>query len=410
MQKSSADNEDMLGVPQNEDEVITSAFHDLFFQEDDITRCVPQVVDEKPWGEQNYFNYDSCVKSSVYNKLYQKQDHFKLTTLQQNNVGVCWLPLAGPVNDILQTIDFFFTDEKIDFSKPSPSEFVGYLFKGVTYALFNLLVYIREEDGLPGLRLRRLDGDAFLTTEVFMALREQLIKQDLVSEKNDPWRLDLDEEDLEDLEDLEEDDGEEMGDEEDLNLIEDPMYLELENDTGLIDYWMHDILESEYLDQRLYTLMTMAHNSEKSENLKLMLNHSNGKLLKSIMKVMEENSTNLPMIRSCVRTLNNIISGAENVNISWTMVKLMCECFLTWSQPCDKAFSYHRPVANSVGIQSELASSLGQLATRMNCDAPTEIRDSIEEVQIWLENERGFCHPEARENLEFFVQETISCR
>jgi len=450
MERSYADDSDNLGVPSRGWVEEENHSFDFFSPDDEdvVLRCVPKKRDdpsvlreaqprhffydqdeylgvpyyrEKPQG----IAYNPNTKPFVDNNIvgpYNPQS--KLKKLNEQDVGTYWFPLQGPMDTILQIISFFFTDKKIDVSNPSFGEFVGYLFGSATYAHFNLLVYQREEDDQTGVRLRRLNGDAFLTTKTFRALHDELVKENLVFEESDPWNADIDDGgefdsdlDIDEIAPLSDDEEEEeMLEFGILNLVETtPMplqHLDLKNDPGLIDYWMDDLLENEYLDQRLHTLLMMAHNSENTENLELMLSHAEEKVFASIKKVMEEDSANLPMIRSCVRTLHNIICGKENVTISWDMVKMMCECLLTWSQSQEtQPFSYARPVSNSSGIQTDLAVSLNKVVKTMSGDVPEEAKHSIEEIRTWLEDEGSFnlCHAEARDNLECFVENAISC-
>lgn len=420
MEPSYADNSDNLGAPSRR--WVEEENHSFdFFSPDpaEVVRCVPKKRDDHQ--PLQFFN----KQNPKINKSFNPDPGLKLKTLDEQDVDSCWLPLQGPVDTIIQIIMFFFTEKKIDVSNPSYGEFVGYLFSEATYALFNLLVYKREKDGQTGVRLRRLNGDAFLTTKTFRALRDELIKENLVFEENDPWVPDIDDDGEFDSEDLDEfaplSDEEE---EEDIEILEfgvknfdfygqsPSQHLELKNDPGLIDYWMNDILENEYLDQRLHTLLLMAHNSGNTENLKLMLNHAKERLFASIMKVMEEDCANLPMIRPCVQTLHNIICSTNDVTISWDLVKMMCECLLTWSQSQEtQPFSYARPVSNSSRIQTDLAVSLSEVVKTMSGDVPEETKLIIEEMRMWLENESSvnLCHPEARDNLERFVENAIVC-
>lgn len=398
MRRSTANSQTMLNATYIDQD------DDFFWDEDDVERGVA-IVDDKS----SFFSGSRKFgKSQNISRKKNEGGEHQLKTFSQQDVGICWLPLDGSVSAILALLNDFYTEKKIGFSNPTPNEFVGYLFKEASYALFNLMVYIREEDGLPGLRITRLSGDAFLTTEMFVELRNKLLYEDLVSAENDPWSADLEE-----YFDEEYDFCSESENEEELEIQAPFKYLQLEMDTGLIDYWIHDLLENEYFDQRLNTLMMMAHNSENLKNLELMLSHSDGKLFEGILKVMEEENKNLPTVLSCVRTLHNIISGSENVNVSWDMVKMMCDCLLTWSQNQEnKKFSYNRPVTNSTEIQTTLASSLGQLIEKMQGEAPSDLVNSVDEVQYWLDTERDLCHPEARENLELFVEkfDAIACR
>jgi len=436
MERSYADDSDNLGVPSTG--WVEEDHHSFdFFSPDheEVRRSAPKKLDDQhgylgvsPYHEnpQDFCYYGNQTYEKNYDNGSFHPDKRKptcLKTLNEQDVGTCWLPLQGPLNTILQIISFFFTDNKIDVSNPSYGEYVGYLFSEATYAFFNLLVYRREEDGQMGVRLRRLNGDAFLTTKTFRALRDELIKENLVFEESDPWNPDIDDggefdsEDIDEIAPLSDDEEEEeLLDFGILNLVDTiPMplqHLDLKNDPGLIDYWMNDLLENEYLDQRLHTLLMMAHNSENTENLELMLSRDKERVFASIKKVMEEDSANLPMIRSCVRTLHNIICGKENVTISWDMVKMMCECLLTWSQSQEtQPFSYARPVSNSSGIQTDLAVSLNKVVKTMPGGVPEEAKLSIEEIRAWLEDEGSFnlCHAEARDNLEMFVENAISC-
>jgi len=407
MQREYVDDEDWLSVHDDVERHVPTPLDEAFFQHDDVERHVPTPLHER--GLACAAAYGPTEKELNF-ILSPPKPEPPLPTLSEQEVGICWLPLKDDVEDILETILDFFTEQKIDFSNPTPYEFVGYLFKETAYAFFHLLVYKREEDGLPGVRIRRLAGDAFLTCEMFKALRLQLVNYELVEMENDHLahfddqgdNLDDYFSDLEQLEEIEDEEEEAV----EINLIDKPTsYLKLANDISMIEYWIHDISDSEYIDQKLYTLMMMAHNTEVYENIDLIMKHSGGKLFPSLMKVLEEDTKSLPMIRSCVRTLNNIIHGSENIDISWEMVKTMCECLLAWSQDNqNNKFSYDRPVSNSCGIQNDLASTLGHLNKYMNGEAPSEIQSVIEEVQMWLENDSDLCDPEARDKLGIFVE------
>jgi len=174
----------------------------------------------------------------------------------------------------------------------------------------------------------------------------------------------------------------------------------------MIDFWLDDLLENEYFDQQLNTMMSLAHNSENVENVQLMMEYSDGKLFEGINKVMED-SKSFPMVRSCAKTVENIMNNSD-ANVSWPLVKTMCDSLLFWSENTEnKKFSYNQPIRNSPEIQTTLASSLTHFVEKFNEDNANEVpeymKESIE-VQMWLENERSVCCPEARENLEYFVQ------
>jgi len=114
------------------------------------------------------------------------------------------------------------------------------------------------------------------------------------------------------------------------------------------------------------------------------------------------------MVRSCAKTVQNIMSNSD-ANISWDLVKTMCDALLFWSEDSEsKTFSYNQPIRNSPEIQTTLASSLNDFVEKFNgenvTEVPEELKYSIDEVQMWLKDERSICHPEARDNLEYFVQ------
>jgi hypothetical protein len=330
-----------------------------------------------------------------------------LPFISQEEVGSCWLPLVGPCLALFEAVTEFLDDNLITYAQPRNSEFVGFLFQDFRYAFFQIVFYYREEDKMPALKVTRLSGDGFLTSDMFKGLREYLVSQELICEENAPWTKDVDDEDYEYIEgSLSDNEDMEIEDEEELPM-ELPNHLQLKYDTGMIDFWLDDLLENEYFDQQLNTMMSMAHNTEIEENVQLMMEHSDGKLFEGINKVMED-SKSFPMVRSCAKTVENIMNNSD-ANVSWPLVKTMCDSLLFWSENTEnKKFSYNQPIRNSQEIQTTLASSLTHFVEKFNEDNANEVpeymKESIDEVQMWLENERSVCCPEARENLEYFVQ------
>jgi hypothetical protein len=383
-----------------EDTLAASMFED----EEDNHRSVG--LNFEAFGNNNLITDPKQPRKNVATQVVESQaQDFGLIKITEQEVGLSWLPLVGPVLALLESISIFLQDNQIAYSNARPSEFAGYLFKDTSYAFFQIVVYLRAEDGTPALKITRLTGDAFLTAEMFTGLREYLISQELVCEENDPWNKDID--------DFEYLDGS-LSDDEDNNMEEEPTmelskYLQLKYDTNMIDFWVHDMLENEYYDQKLNTMMMLAHNSENLENVQLMLEHSDGKLFEGITKVMEDSSKSFPMMRSCAKTVQNIMCNSE-ANVSWDLVKTMCDALLFWSKDSEsKQFSYNQPIRNSPEIQTTLASSLNSFVQKFNggvnaSEVPEYMKESIEDVQMFLKNERSICAPEARENLEYFVE------
>jgi len=327
-----------------------------------------------------------------------------VTKLSEDEVGNQWIPLVGDasVPSIAKTIEYFLTVSKITFAIFGPLEFVGYLMKETSCAFFQIVIYIREEDNLPALKITRLNGDAFILSDMYKQLREYMVSRKLVSEENDPWCRDVESyEFLDGLPNLSDDESEDEMEEPTEKISK---FLQLKYDLDMIPFWMNDMLENPYYDQKLHTMMTVAHNSENVENVRLMLEHSEGKFFEGVNNVLKD-CKSFPMARSCAKTIENIMANSD-ANIDWPLVNTICDNLLLWSEDPETKPTYNRPIRYSKEIQTTLASSLNQFVERFDSEntseVPEYVKDKFDDVRTWLENER--CAPEAFENMEYFVQ------
>merc|ERR1719436_621577 len=203
-------------------------------------------------------------------------------------------------------------------------------------------------------------------------------------------------------EDFSDDENEEM-EIETTKMPEISTFLQLEKDPELILRWLYNMLESRYVDQKLHTMMMVSYNSEKPENVQLMLEHSQGKIIDGVNQVMKD-CKSYPMARSCAKTIENIMSNSD-VNIDWPFVNTICDSLFEWSRDSDE-FSYNQPIRNCPEIQTTLASSLKIFVERFDSknisEAPQYVKEKIKEVENWV-NES--CASEAMEDMEFFLQE-----
>jgi len=394
MEESFTDVDDVLGVGIEEQDEPTF----FFDEEEENYRCVQLDLVEHN-DQLNRENYPSKNQTNE-NK---PEEIRRPATLSEDEVGNQWIALVGDVPTIAEGIEHFLTDSAITFAVFGLFEFVGYLFKDSSYAFFQIVVYTREEDNTLALKITRLSGDAFIISDMYKQLREYMLSRELVSEENDPWCKDVESyECLDGLPNLSDDESDEEEMEEPTPISK---FLQLKYDLDMVPFWMNDMLENPYYDQKLHTMMTVAHNSENVENVQLMLEHSEGKFFEGVNNVLKD-SKSFPMARSCAKTIENIMANSD-ANIDWPLVNTICDNLMLWSEdPKSKPPTYNRPIRNSTEIQTTLASSLNQFTERFDSEntseVPEYVKDKIDEVKTWLENDR--CAPEAFANMECFVQ------
>lgn len=381
MEESFRDNDDVLRVTIEEEEGPYRSVHEVLVEHDILNR------ENQPTKIETVGN---TVGINEPGKLCEDE------------AGVQWIPLVEDVSAIAEGIEDFLTESAITFAIFGLFEFVGYLFKGSSYAFFQIVIYIREEDDVPALKITRLSGDAFIISDMYKQLREYMLSRALVSEENDPWCKDVESfEFLDGLPNLSDDESEDEMEEPTRKFSK---FLQLKYDLDMIQFWMNDMLENPYYDQKLHTMMTVAHNSENVENVRLMLEHSEGKFFEGVNNVLKD-CKSFPMARSCAKTIENIMANSD-ANIDWPLVNTICDNLLLWSEDSESKPTYNRPIRNSTEIQTTLASSLNQFVERFDSEntseVPEYVKDKFDDVKMWLENDR--CAPEAFENMECFVQ------
>jgi hypothetical protein len=297
--------------------------------------------------------------------------------------GICSLPLKGNLPEIVNAIHNHLDEQKIGFSKPRKSEFVGYLFEQAAYAFFQLVVFMRTKEDLPGLKLRKLDGDTYLSADMFFKVREMLKANGMLDTENDQWSaMDEDTEIDENLANLSdtEDDGEQKGE-------EPSKYLELEHDVGVVAHWVQELEEGNADDEKLNAALLMGHNSENEKNALIMDQHSDGKLVPALTKVMNTEKNSLAMVRACLRTLHNLLMLVENLNVGMDEIRTVLNTLLTWNKQ-NASFSYSRPVPNSKEVQKLAADSLDRLMDKVEGqNIPEDVQGMFDEVRVWLESD-----------------------
>jgi len=291
--------------------------------------------------------------------------------------------LKGSLPEIVSAIHNHLDEHKIGFSKPRKSEFVGYLFEKATYAFFQLVVFMRMKEDLPGLKLRKLDGDTYLSADMFFKVREMLKANNMLDTEHDQWSaMDEDTEIDENLANLSdtEDDGEQKGE-------EPSRYLELEHDVGVVAHWVQELEEGDADDEKLNAALLMGHNSENEKNALIMDQHSDGKLVPALTKVMNTEKNSLAMVRACLRTLHNLLMLVENLNVGMDEIRTVLNTLLTWNKQ-NASFSYSRPVPNSKEVQKLAADSLDRLMDKVEGqNVPEDVQGMFDEVRVWLESD-----------------------
>jgi hypothetical protein len=315
--------------------------------------------------------------------------------MSMSDAGICSLPLVGDLPEIVQAIHTHLEESNIGFSKPRKSEFVGYLFEQAKYAFFQLVVFMRTQEKLPGLKLRKLDGDTYLSADMFFKVREMLKNNDMIDTENDQWNaMDEDTEIDENLANLSdtEDDGAQK---------EEPSkYLELEHDVGVVSHWVDELETTDVLDEKLNTALLLSHNSEILGNAIIMDQHSDGKLIPALTKIMNTEKNSLAMVRACLRTLHNLVTLVENLNVGVDEVRTVLNTLLAWNNSQAK-FSYSRPVPNSKEVQRLAAGTLDRLMDKVaGQELPADVVSLFGNVRTWLGSDEADIDQQAATQLK----------
>jgi len=233
---------------------------------------------------------------------------------------------------------------------------------------------------------------------MFFELRKVLVNEDMVDLESDQW-IGLDNE--EEIEDL----GNISDTESDGAAGEEPnRYLELENDVGIIEHWVKDLKSNAIVDEKLNTALLCSHNSEISNNAKLMVVHSNGQLLDALTTIIVNPKNSLALVRACCRTLLNVVKLVPEVSAGWKEVKAVLDTVLSWNTE-NENFTYERPVSNSKDIQRLTGATVALLKDRLDASkAPEDVKATTLEIKDWLEKSGSDIDPDAAENFTTFIE------
>eukprot|EP00494_Astrolonche_serrata_P024638 UN24897 len=150
-------------------------------------------------------------------------------------------------------VETYLEKNQNDFHKPNPSTFLGYQFGQSKQACFKL-EFVNIKDQL-ALVCYRMEGDAFLLTNFFDGLK-----------KGCSWDEKTEEEDDDDWFDDDEDEDDELSQ----AIKTNQFYLKMENDSQLMKTWLSNLNGDCSADDTKSTLLLMAWNIKRKENLQEM--------------------------------------------------------------------------------------------------------------------------------------------
>lgn len=350
--------------------------------------------------------------------------HLKEMPLDTMDLMRCPVAEDAPFSEVSAFIDewIFERDVPLAFYQIHPSEWVGYLFERHGHSMVRIeLVRERGRDAV-WLVVTRLSDSAFVAARGYYELCKRLSELGYINEEEIPFDEEGDSSDFSYSSDGEsEDDDEEnedyvmvdnvnsvmveaeqVSDDEDESDFSD--YLRLWTDDRLINSWVNVLKHGRNATDVLSIISLISHNSELPRNVEVM--RRNPDLIACILHVLKEENEeycyNLPMVRYCVKAIENMLTSLED-DLTWEATETLIQTMIQWSSR-KPGFSWKEPVTYSAEIQVIVANCIKIIAMRKNTkkeQGSFTLRDVLEDVEC-LAQSTGVCA--VRDDLDCFLQ------
>lgn len=238
-------------------------------------------------------------------------------------------------------VSTFLQDNRYDFHNPNPATFLGYAFDQSKQACFKL-EFVEDQKDL-SLLCYRMDGDAFLLTNFFEDLKIscEFAKKDV--EDDGDWPED-DSDDEEEIDDFRK------------SIQEKKFYLHMERDSQLVKTWLDNLKGDCSADDVKSTLLLMAWNIKRPENLKQMQKHQK-EMVSTLLGLLKNKNVSLPEAQCCCNILRDLLAAKDApYKLDTSEQVILAEALVNWSTVSKRENSFALPVPVSNNIQLVISS------------------------------------------------------
>lgn len=335
-------------------------------------------------------------------------------------VGLVRCPILehAPLHEVVDIINqwIFDRDVPLTFKRVHGAEWIGYIFDRSEHCEICIELIRLKGDGTVVLVFNRLDGSGFVAVKAYNELCKRLFDSDCIEEipghdEEDSSDMSYSSDEEEDLEEEFQDyvvvdhDGmdNDRSDNEEKSVSE---YLQLCKDDRLVATWVSLLKHSRNITDILSVVSLISHNSEILPNVEVM--RRNPDLIACLLHVLKEQSVGdcrcFPIIRYCVKAIENILEKLEDDDLTWEGTETLLEVMIYWSTK-RSGFSWKNPVTYSPEIQAIVSRCVRMIITRKyekKEQGSFALRDVIDEVEA-IAQEDGTLQ-DVKGDLDCFLQ------
>jgi len=261
----------------------------------------------------------------------------------------------------------------------------GYLFEDSKFAGYCLQLF-RHADTY-GLSCDLHDGFAPVLNPFWKELRAYLVDAQLISQDDDD-EMEEDEDEDEDLDLLDTDSEDDGGFILDLS-VPSAKYLNLEDDTTVIDNWVEDIKDPNFSQE---TLLSLSYNCKSENNLQILADNYAQDLFDSVIASLSSMSGDaLPSVRSACVFLAEL-GKFSNVNVTEENIKVLIDQLAKWTLAQNVSAMCSKEVATLLSkcILPKFSELVSGVLKNIQIDVLEKIRNEtdFDEVKYYVDQYR----------------------